>query len=59
MPYYHVVFTVPAPIADIAYQNRAAIYAILFKATAETLLTIAAMVRFQVAQPSMPPSVIS
>lgn len=40
--YYHVVFTVPAPIGDIAYQNKAAIYAILFKAAAETLLTIAA-----------------
>src|SRR4029077_2071191 len=40
--YYHVVFTLPAPIADIAYQNKAEIYAILFKATAETLLTIAA-----------------
>jgi hypothetical protein len=42
VPYYHVVFTLPAPIADIAYQNKAQIYAILFKATAETLLTIAA-----------------
>jgi hypothetical protein len=42
VPYYHLVFTLPAPIADIAYQNKAAIYAILFKATAETLLTIAA-----------------
>jgi hypothetical protein len=40
--YYHVVFTLPAPIADIAYQNKAEIYAILFKATAETLITIAA-----------------
>jgi hypothetical protein len=36
------VFTLPAPIADIAYQNKAAIYAILFKAAAETLITIAA-----------------
>jgi hypothetical protein len=42
VPYYHVVFTLPAPIADIAYQNKATIYTILFKATAETLLTIAA-----------------
>jgi hypothetical protein len=42
VPYYHVVFTLPAPIADIAYQNKAAIYAVLFKAAAETLLTIAA-----------------
>ena len=40
--YYHVVFTLPAPIADIAYQNKAAIYAIFFKAAAETLITIAA-----------------
>jgi len=40
--YYHVVFTLPAPIADIAYQNKAAVYAILFKAAAETLTTIAA-----------------
>lgn len=42
VPYYHVVFTLPAPIADIAYQNKAVIYAILFKAAAETLITIAA-----------------
>ena len=41
-PYYHVVFTLPAPIADIAYQNKAAIYDLLFKASAETLITIAA-----------------
>jgi Putative transposase/Transposase zinc-binding domain len=42
VPYYHVVFTLPAPIGDIAYQNKAAIYDILFKAAAETLITIAA-----------------
>ncbi len=42
VPYYHVVFTVPAPIADIAYHNKAVIYDILFKAASETLLTIAA-----------------
>jgi hypothetical protein len=40
--YYHVVFTLPAPIADIAYQNKAVVYGLLFKAAAETLLTIAA-----------------
>ncbi len=40
--YYHVVFTLPTPVADIAYQNKAVIYAILFKAAAETLTTIAA-----------------
>jgi Putative transposase/Transposase zinc-binding domain len=42
VPYYHVVFTLPAAIADIAYQNKAAIYGLLFKAAAETLITIAA-----------------
>lgn len=42
MPYYHVVFTLPARIADIAYQNRAIIYDLLFKLSAETMLTIAA-----------------
>jgi hypothetical protein len=40
--YYHVVFTLPAPIADIAYANKAVIYNALFKATAEALLAIAA-----------------
>jgi hypothetical protein len=40
--YYHVVFTLPAPVADIAYHNKAEIYGILFKAAAETLITIAA-----------------
>ena len=40
--YYHVVFTLPAPIADIAYTNKAVIYDALFKAASETLLTIAA-----------------
>ena len=40
--YYHVVFTLPAPIADIAYQNKAAIYGLLFDIAAEVLLTIAA-----------------
>ncbi len=40
--YYHLVFTLPAPISDIAYHNKAVIYKLLFKAAAETLLTIAA-----------------
>ena len=40
--YYHVVFTVPAQVADVAFQNPAVIYNILFKAASETLLTIAA-----------------
>jgi putative transposase len=42
VPYYHVVFTLPARIADIAYQNKAIIYDLLFKASSETMLTIAA-----------------
>jgi hypothetical protein len=40
--YYHVVFTLPEQIADIAYQNKAVIYDLLFKVSAETLVTIAA-----------------
>ena len=40
--YFHQVFTLPAAIADIAYQNKAVIYDLLFKASAETMLTIAA-----------------
>ncbi len=43
--YYHVVFTLPAPIAGIAYQNKAAIYDLLFDMAAEVLLTIAADAR--------------
>ena len=42
VPYFHVVFTLPAPVAEIAFQNKARVYAILFKAAAETLRTIAA-----------------
>jgi hypothetical protein len=41
VPYYHVVFTVPAAIAEIAYQNKAVVYDLLFKVSAETMLTIA------------------
>ena len=40
--YFHVVFTVPAEIADIAWQNQAVVYALLFRAAADTMLTIAA-----------------
>ena len=42
VPYFHVVFTLPAPAAEIAFQNKATVSAILFKAAAETLSTIAA-----------------
>jgi len=41
VPYFHVVYTLPAPIADIAYQNKQVIYDLLFKAAADTTLTIA------------------
>jgi hypothetical protein len=42
VPYFHVVYTLPAAIRDIAYQNKAVIYDLLFKAAAEATLTIAA-----------------
>jgi len=42
VPYFHVVFTLPAAIADIAYHNKATVYGILFAAASETLLRIAA-----------------
>ena len=42
VPYFHIVFTLPAKIAAIAYQNKAVIYDLLFKASAETMLAIAA-----------------
>ena len=40
--YFHLVFTLPSPIADIAYQNKTVIYDLLFKAAAEATLAIAA-----------------
>jgi hypothetical protein len=40
--YFHLVFTLPAPIADIAYQNKRVVYGLLMRASAETTLTIAA-----------------
>jgi hypothetical protein len=40
--YFHVVFTLPAEIADVAFQNKAAIYDLLFQAASETMLRIAA-----------------
>jgi hypothetical protein len=42
IPYFHVVFTLPAEIGAIAYQNKTVIYALLFKAASDTMLTIAA-----------------
>jgi hypothetical protein len=41
-PYYHVVFTLPAEVGAIAYQNKAAVYGLLFKVAARSLTTIAA-----------------
>ena len=40
LPYFHVVFTLPPALADLALQNKRVVYGILFRATAETLLTI-------------------
>ena len=42
VPYYHVVFTLPASIGAIAFHNKAAVYDLLFRTAAETLTTIAA-----------------
>ena len=42
VPYYHVVFTLPAAVAAVAFQNKAAVYDLLFRTAADTLLTIAA-----------------
>ena len=39
VPYYHVVFTLPAAIGAIAFQNKAVVYDLLFKTAAETLTT--------------------
>jgi Putative transposase/Transposase zinc-binding domain len=41
-PYFHVVFTLPAEIGAVAYQNKAKVYGLLFSAAADTLTTIAA-----------------
>jgi hypothetical protein len=52
--YFHLVFTLPAEIAPIAYQNKTVVYDLLFRAAAETLLTIAADPR-HLAPGSAPP----
>jgi hypothetical protein len=41
VPYFHIVFTLPAPIAEIAFHNKAIVYSILFKAAAEAMVTLA------------------
>jgi Transposase zinc-binding domain len=42
VPYFHVVYTLPSKLRDIAYQNKRVVYDLLMKAAAETTLTIAA-----------------
>jgi len=42
VPYFHVVFTLPTAVAEIAFQNKARVYGVLFRTAAETLCTIAA-----------------
>ncbi len=42
MRYFHLVFTLPKPIADIAYQNKLEIYNLLMQASADTVVRIAA-----------------
>src|SRR5579859_2350246 len=46
VPYYHVVFTVPAQVAEIAFHNKAVVYAILCHAAAEALRSVAADPRY-------------
>src|SRR5271157_3171260 len=46
VPYYHVVFTLPAPAAEIAFHNKRVVYAILFRAAAEALRSVAADPRY-------------
>lgn len=53
VPYFHVVFTVPAPVATIALQNKAAAYDILFKAAADTIRLIGADPRYLGAETGM------
>lgn len=45
VPYFHVVFTLPAPVAEIAFHNKRVVYAILFRAAADALRDIAANAR--------------
>lgn len=46
VPYFHVVFTLPSAVAEIAFQNKAIVYALLMRISAETLQTIAANPRW-------------
>jgi hypothetical protein len=42
VPYFHVVFTMPVPAAEIAFQNKRIVYASLFRAAAEAMRDVAA-----------------
>ena len=53
VPYFHLVFTMPAPLAAIALQNKAVVYDILFKAAAETVRTIGADPKYLGAETGM------
>ena len=53
VPYFHIVFTLPQPIAAIAYQNKKIIYAILFRAAAEAMTTLAAKTIVTAARPRL------
>ena len=55
VPYYHVVFTLPARIGAMAFQNKAAIYDLLFRAASETMMTIAADPRHLALASGSPP----
>jgi len=46
VPYFHVVFTVPTPVADVAFHNKAAVYSILFHAATEALRDVAGDPRY-------------
>ncbi|HET7883596.1 MAG TPA: transposase zinc-binding domain-containing protein, partial [Acetobacteraceae bacterium] len=46
VPYFHVVFTVPAPVAELAFHNKAVVYGVLFRAAAQALRQVAAEPRY-------------
>jgi len=54
--YYHVVFTLPAPISDIAYQNKAVIYNLLFKAANHTRVRQVQRLRELISDDSIAPA---
>lgn len=55
VPYFHVVFTLPAELAAIAFHNKAIVYDLLFKAASEAMLTIASDPRTSVRGSASPP----